>query len=79
MLKPSVRYRGVEEKYLDRLITCRWWERYPPPQPSEEANRFEWVDSVATYLRQCFADSVNSDESVIRIIIRTLILCASWA
>ena len=33
MLKPSVRYRGVEEKYLGRLITCRWWERYPPPQP----------------------------------------------
>ena len=78
MLKPSVRYRGVEEKYLGRLITCRWWERYLPPQPIEPL-RWEWVDSVATYLRQCFAGSVNSDDSVIRIIIRALFLCASWA
>lgn len=58
-LKPSVRYRGLEQWQLDRLITCRSEVRVLYPQPMEEANRFEWVDSVATYLRQYFAGSVR--------------------
>ena len=33
MLKPSVRYRGLEEWYLDRLITCRTRVRISHPQP----------------------------------------------
>lgn len=69
MLKPSVRYRGLEQRQLDRLITCRSKVRILYPQPTEEANHFEGVDTGPRYLRHRLAPAHNYEgENFIRFV-----------